>query len=236
VQASINLEGGASPLFFGTCFHELLAKEAAPPFADVWASPLGQPPGRANIRCMSDHCIQVLTLVVQSLGILGLFIYCIETYKIRKASQNQVETSQKLIQASMDQVEGLSKPCVIFWAELRDGADAILEMHGAAGNLVARPDQGSYVIHNIGNGAALNLRYYMSRNNPDLDMPNARRWRYLPAVLATARATLVETLGGYNAEHEATFEYESLGGRKYRSIIALNHHVITAFRFGEVKG
>lgn len=168
-------------------------------------------------------------LIVQTLGVIGLAIYCCETYRIRKASQDQVTASQRLIQAAMDQVEGLSKPCIAFSAQLRDGADAILEMHGAVGNLIVLPDGGSYVIHNIGNGPALNLRYFFTRDNAERD------WRYLPAVLTSQRATLVETLGGYSAEHVATFEYESIGGRKHRSAIILNHQVITAFNFEEIR-
>ena len=53
--------------------------------------------------------------------------------------------------------------------ELRDGADAILEMNGAVGNIIARPDQGSFIIaEDLGNGAALNVRYRFSRpdDNP----------------------------------------------------------------------
>jgi hypothetical protein len=130
----------------------------------------------------------------------------------------------------MDQVEGASKPSIAFAARLRDATDVILEMDRAVGNLIVQPDQGNYVIHNIGNGAALNLRYFITRN--EVAEP---RWRYLPALLAGQSATLVETLGGYNAEHAATFEYESLGARRYRSTITLNHHVITAFKFEEIK-
>ncbi len=183
---------------------------------------------------MSDHHIQLLMLVVQAAALIGLVVYCRETIKIRQASENQVKLSQGLFKSSMDQVEALSRPCITFLAELRDGADAILEMHGAAGSLVARPDQGSYVIHNIGNGVALNLKYYITRGVPEFDQPNIRGMRYMPAIPATARVTLVETLGGYNAEHDATFEYESIGGRKYRSTVKLNHHVITEFVFEEV--
>jgi hypothetical protein len=178
---------------------------------------------------MSDHSIQLMMLIVQTLGAIGLFVYCIETYRIRKASQDQVTASQELIKAAMDQVEGPLKPCITFAARLRDGTDAILEMHGAVGNLIVDPDQGNYVIRNIGNGAALNLRYFFTR--PDVRNPD---WRYVPIVLATGRATLVETLGFYNTEHEATFEYDSIGGRKYRSTMSLNRHVITAFKFDEI--
>jgi hypothetical protein len=38
---------------------------------------------------------------------------------MRRAAQEQVEVSQGLIKAAMDQVEGLSKPCLKLWAELR---------------------------------------------------------------------------------------------------------------------
>jgi len=184
---------------------------------------------RANIRPMSDHCIQFLMLIVQTLGVIGLAIYCFETYRIRKTSQDQLTASQAVMQAAMDQVEGLSKPCIAFSARLRDAVEAVMERHGAVGNIIVNPDGGSYVIQNIGNGPALNLRYFFTR--PDVPNPD---WRYVPAVLATQRASLIETLGLYNAEHVATFEYESIGGRKYRSTIGLNHHVITVFNFEEV--
>jgi hypothetical protein len=172
-------------------------------------------------------------LGVQVVGLLVLFWYVIETRNIRNAAQQQVATSLDLIKAATNQVEGMSKPCLTFWGDLRDGADAILEMHGAAGNIVARPDQGNYVVLNIGNGVALNVRYHFTRPTDNRDHP--RDPRYIPNLLATAKVTLVETLGGYNAEHEVTFNYESIGGRKYRTTIQLNHHVITSFVFAEVR-
>jgi len=178
---------------------------------------------------MCANYIELGMLVVQALGLIGLAIYCVETSKIRKASQAQVSASQKLIKAAMDQVEGSLKPCIAFVATLRDGTDAILDVHGAVGNLVVHADQGNYVIQNIGNGAALNLRYFFTR--PAVPQP---RWRYLPALVPPARVTLIETLGVYNHEHVATFEYESIGGRKYRSTIRVNHYVITAFDFQEI--
>jgi hypothetical protein len=157
-------------------------------------------------------------LAVQVLALIGLAFYCCETYKIRKAS--------------IDQIESQAKPCITFWAQLRDGADVILAMHGATGNLIAQPDGGSYVIQNLGNGLALNLRYRITRKVSGREVND--EWRYIPTTASMARARLVETLGGYNAEHEATFEYESIGSRKYRSTITLNHHVITSFKFEEV--
>jgi len=170
-----------------------------------------------------NDCIQVATLCIQVLALIGLIWYVIETSKIRQASERQIAISQ-------DQVEGMSKPCLTLWGGLRDAADAILQMHGAVGNIVAAADQGSYVVQNIGNGVALNVRYHFTRPNQ-----GERELRYLPHLAPDARATLVETLGGYNAEHEATFDYESISGRHYRTAIHLNHRVITAFNFEEIR-
>src|SRR4051812_45534443 len=47
-------------------------------------------------------CIQLIALAVQTLALIGLGIYCLETYKIRKAS--------------IDQNESQAKPCITFWA------------------------------------------------------------------------------------------------------------------------
>lgn len=173
-------------------------------------------------------------LCVQILGLAGLSWYAIETMKIRRAAQKQVETSLALIKAANAQAEGAAKPCLTLWGELRDGADAILNMDGAVGNIVARPDQGSYVVLNIGNGVALNVRYRFTRPNDDPNHP--RDMRYIPNLAPTGKATLVETLGGYNAEHDVTFRYESIGGRRYQTTIHLNHRVITTFDFSEVEG
>ncbi len=171
---------------------------------------------------MTDHCIHVLTLVVQALTLGGLIWYAVETWKIRKAAQRQVR-------ASNDQVEGLSQPCLTFVGELRDGNDVILEADGAVGNIVAAPYAGSFAITNIGSGVALNIHYQFTR--PE-HQPEAR---YIPHLASSARASLIEPVAAYNAEHRVTFDYESVGGRKYRTTIDLNHRVITSFRFEEVK-
>jgi len=73
------------------------------------------------------------------------------------------------------------------------------------------------------------VQYSFTRLANDPNRP-----RYVPNIMPTAKVTLVETLGGYNAEHEVTFDYESIGGRKYRTTIHLNQHVITAFVFKEL--
>jgi hypothetical protein len=180
-----------------------------------------------------SECIQASMLCVQILALIGLFLYVKETAYIRKAAQRQIETSLDLIKAANAQVEGMSKPCLTFRGALRDGADIITEMHGTASNIVAGADQGSYVVKNIGNGLALNVRYHFTRptDNPE-HIPDPR---YVPYILPTTSVTLVETLVGYNVEHQVTFDYESIGGRKYRTTIQLNNHIIASFDFEEVK-
>jgi len=183
---------------------------------------------------MSDHAIGLFTLLLQLLAVIGLAAYCVETYKIRKVSQKQIEVSQQLLQSSLDQIEGMSKPCVTFWAELRDGADVILETHSTVGNLVARSDAGSLVIQNIGNGVAVNIRYYITKGNPEFNAADVRRLRYIPWMQSTAKIALVEQSSLYRDEHEAIFDYESMGGRRYQTSVTLNNRVITSFRFQEI--
>lgn len=162
-------------------------------------------------------CIQVATLCVQVLGLIGLFWYVTETMKIRRASQQQVQTSLDLIKAATDQVEGMSKPCVMFLGELRDGVDAILDRHGATGNIITAADGGNYIVLNIGNGVALNVRYHFTRP-PGVSARGD--WRYIPHIFPAQKVTLVEMLKSYNDEHEVKFEYKSIGGRN-RSTIQL---------------
>src|ERR1700722_6823493 len=98
---------------------------------------------------MTDHHIQLWMLIVQLFAFIGLGLYVLETRRLRKASQDQIRISQDLIKAAMDQVEGLSKPCLTLWSELRDQKDAILELSGARSSVRARDDQGDLVTLNI---------------------------------------------------------------------------------------
>ncbi len=176
--------------------------------------------------------MQTLALCVQILALIGLFWYVIETMKMRKAAQQQVTASLELIKAATDQVEGTSKPCLTLWGELRNGADVMLGMHGAAGNIQARGgDRDSFVVQNIGNGIALSVSYHFERADPNRPPDK----RYVPNLLATQKVELVETISGYAPVGGVTFEYGSIGGRRYRTIIQLNHRVITSFVFEEVR-
>jgi hypothetical protein len=144
--------------------------------------------------------VQIWMLVIQSLALGGLIWYTWVTRGIRKASQDQVRVSQDLIKVAMDQVEGLSKPCLTLYSGLRDGADAIMAMNGAVGNTVARGDQGSFVLQNIGNGIALNVRYQFLRV-PREEVARQHHEHYLQHIL---------TIGNYILSIKASAEEDTI--------------------------
>jgi hypothetical protein len=176
--------------------------------------------------------VQWLMLAVQFFALLGLIWYTVVTRGIRKSSQDQVRVSQGLISAAMDQVEGLSKPCLTLYAGLRGATDAIWEMHGTVGNTVARGDQGRFVMQNIGNGTALNVSYQFLQM-PREDATRHHQRNYLQNILAGQQITMPQPMTAYNGDWELHIEYESIGRRKYRSVLILNNLVLTNFEFSQ---
>jgi hypothetical protein len=177
--------------------------------------------------------VQIWMLVIQSLALGGLIWYTWVTRGIRKSSQDQVRVSQDLIKVAMDQVEGLSKPCLTLYSGLRDRMDAIGDMRGAVGNTVARGDQGSFVLQNIGNGIALNVCYQFLRV-PREEAARQHHRRYVQHILATQKVTMPEPMTAYGGDWKLHLEYQSIGGRKYKSIVTINDRVLTAFVFNPI--
>jgi len=143
--------------------------------------------------------------------------------------------TMKLRDAATEQVEAMSKPCLTIWSKLRDQADAILEMDGAVGSLVARGDDANFVVQNIGTGVALNVSYSFN----SLDSTTAQRperKRYLANVLPTQKISVPEPMSAplYCGNCELVFDFESIGGRHYRSTVTMNNHVLTGFELKTV--
>jgi hypothetical protein len=153
---------------------------------------------------------------------------------MRRASQQQVQVSQGLIGAAMDQVEGLSKPCITLRSCLRDAADTILEV-GAIGSLVACGAGGFFEIENIGSGIALNVSYEFVAGIRAPERPRPGR-RYVQNVPASAHFPMVESINLFTGEWDVRFDYESIGGRKYLSIVSLSDKVLTRFQFELAQG
>jgi hypothetical protein len=173
---------------------------------------------------MSDHQIQLGIFVVTLIGLitglatLGILIwYAVETKRLRIAAQ--------------DQLEALAKPCLTLLTELRDPSDAILEMHQAIGNTIAAGNGGNFILHNIGNGVALNVTYSFHSFDPDLHADSSTR--YFISVTPGQKVQMPEPMNvsGYSAECELVFTFDSIGGTTYQSKIMMNHHVLTRFNF-----
>jgi hypothetical protein len=159
---------------------------------------------------IANFAVGVITLGV-------LFWYAWETMRLRKAAT--------------DQVEAMSKPCLTLWAKLRNQDDAILEMDGAVGALVARGDGANFVVQNIGTGVALNVTYRFN----NLDSPERIRLKdksYLVNVLPGQKISMPEPMNAsnYSGNCELLFCFESIGGKHYQSIVTMNGHVLTSFQ------
>ena len=177
-------------------------------------------------------CVQIWMLAVQFLGLLGLIWYAFETRRMRKSSEDQVRISQGLITAAMDQVEGLSKPCIMLRSCVRgERADTILEV-GAVGSLVPCGEQGFFELQNVGNGIALNVSYEFIAGARAPERPRPAR-RYVQNVPASQRIPMVESIHQFTGVWEIRFEYESLGRRRYRSVVNLIDGILTGFNFEE---
>jgi hypothetical protein len=178
--------------------------------------------------------IQAGMLAVQILALCGLVWYCVETRRLRVAAQKQIEISQDLITASMDQVEGLSKPCLTLHSKLRDAKDAIMGV-GVVGNTEAEGDHGDFVVVNIGNGVALNVNFDFVYRGQYPDRFPRRKLRYLQNVLVGQKVNMLTPMNPYNGgEFEVVFHYMSIGGRGYESRVMMNAFVLTEFRFGRL--
>jgi hypothetical protein len=182
---------------------------------------------------MSDHHIQLWMLIVQIVALSGLALYVLETWKLRKASQEQVRISQDLIETAMEQVEGLSKPCLTLWADLRDQKDAMLEVGDIRGSTKARDDHGDFFVQNVVNGFAMNVSYRFVAVS-DITA-RARHERYIQSILAGAKVTLVEPISAYSGTWNLVLHYESIGGRKYETKIRIDNLVLTNFLFKETE-
>jgi len=89
-------------------------------------------------------------------------------------------------------------------------------------------------VQNIGNGVALNVSY---RFEP-VDPPHGRGLKgnrgYLQNVLADQKIRMPLPVAMIAAHWEVSFEFDSLGGRRYETTITLKARVLTDFKFIEI--
>jgi hypothetical protein len=177
------------------------------------------------------HWLPLFNAAVQFLLFVGLFWYTVETRRIRKISQRQIETSQRQVEISQEQVEGTHKPCLTFSTARRDFTDAVLEMNGAVGAMILRCPESQAQLESVGSGPAINIRYNLTPTNPDSTI--ARPSGYL-LWLKPGDVFLTPIPRGILQANEwiCVITYESLSGRHYQTKIIVNNLVLISIEFG----
>jgi hypothetical protein len=168
---------------------------------------------------MSCDWLPYASFGIQCLLFLGLIWYTVETWKIRKVSQEQVETSQK--------------PCLTLSAAERQAEAAILEMHGTdSAQVVATSDDGMLRLINVGLGPAFNVSYSLTPEERQAEQaPIARPKGYLIHILLRESARIPvgrATISG--SKWNFVVHYDSLTGRKYETKITIDNLVLTDVR------
>jgi hypothetical protein len=119
----------------------------------------------------------IVSAVAAVVGLVGLFYYAHETTKLRRISQNQLEA--------------MSKPCVVFIEQEVTGSEMPLQ------------------IKNVGNGPALNIRWKAI---------NAKNWVEEPVLAkGESRLTLLRTEAIINGGQAVICVYESMSRRGYQT-------------------
>ncbi len=158
------------------------------------------------------------SVLIQCLILAGLIWYARETWKLRKASQEQNKISQ-------EQNEAMEKPCLVLSVRKRRDMDTAADALG--GN--PYPEQkvpdgqksgtGHVELHNIGAGPAFNIKYVvLVEGKPKKFTPGS-----LPYISKGGRAPifLIEqsfSTSGQHEEVELKVLYDSLRGRRHESV------------------
>ncbi len=161
---------------------------------------------------MTCGLLPYVNTIIQFLLLVGLVLYAYETWKIRKISQEQVET--------------LQKPCLTLSATTRPFEDAVLEMHGSNSAQVLHCPEGVLHLINVGLGPAFNVNYTLTPKNPKSSI--ARPTGYLIHILLRESAIVPVPRGLIQgAEWMFVVRYDSLTGRRYETAITIDDLILT---------
>ena len=172
--------------------------------------------------------IEPANFVVQLVIAAGLIWYTCETWKIRKASQEQIATSQ-------EQNEIMQKPCLVPLVKERGGLSIerdVLKDHPYPEQRVLNPSvAGSVRLRNIGNGPAFNIRY-----EAQLQEQEGCRKGALPYIAKGETESTYLSASISNEGRGAVrlkLSYESLSGRSYESEMSIKEWdaVVTCYQF-----
>jgi hypothetical protein len=133
--------------------------------------------------------------------------------------------------------EATDKPCIALVTAARGYEDAVLGTGGAVGAMMVAAREGNVAIENIGNVAAINIRYEFRPVNPPPGANVARPQNYVQMLRAGETFVMPVARGLLNnLEYEFIANYESAGGGLYRSTIMLNNLVLGQTRFTTANG
>jgi hypothetical protein len=158
---------------------------------------------------------------IQLVGLVALIWYTWDTRRIRLASQEQAESSQK--------------PCLMLRTEARQPVDVVLQMHGTDGAMIVGQSGGRLVIENIGTGPAINVRCRLRATDFNRQESAVTHESYLQNLAPNGMSELPvarETLR--SADYEFLTYNESLSGRRYESVISIKNLVLTQSVFRQV--
>lgn len=163
--------------------------------------------------------IATVGVLVQVCLFGGLVWYCVETRRIRIASQSQLEA--------------LHTPCVTFRTTPRENADAVLDMDGAVGMMNVDFYQGDAMLMNIGTGPAVNVSYVLTQLDRENRLHPEGYVSFLPTGLRCNVPISRNTLRGRN--FQCVIRYESLSQTRYETKLAIRDLVLTPpFHFDKI--
>ena len=146
-----------------------------------------------------SQAVQWLALGVSALTFGGLVWYVIETYRIRLASQRQLEA--------------MRRPCLVVCGAIRDPKDAV--MRPGCALLRVAGNAGLVAIMNIGNGPAFNAEYQLSPLDDGKRKPGPH---FLVHVLNDQANPLpIPTQTVSDGTWSLALTYESISGRCYKT-------------------
>jgi hypothetical protein len=165
-----------------------------------------------KLRRMCGDWLPYASFGIQFLLFVGLAWYTVETWKIRRTAQEQVETSQK--------------PCLTLSAAERQVEDAVLGMGGTDSAQILYAPEGRLHIINVGLGPAFNVSYSLIPEDPNASI--ARPKGYLVHILLREFAPIPvarELISGN--KWNFLVNYDSLTGRRYETRITIDDLVLT---------
>jgi len=182
--------------------------------------------------------VNAAMLVVQLVAFIGLVFYVRYTRALKKSAEDQIRLSQDLLQAAMDQAEGVARPCITLASKLRDREETINEVYGVKGISVVKDYKGFLAVRNVGNGLALNIQYQFNRVN-DPTYPKGLKGDdgYLQRLHSEKEIRLPTPVTMMKlGDWDVVFVFESLAGRKYQTTCRVQANILSGFRFEQTSG